>query len=466
MKLAVLCLFALVAVCAAKEGRQLKLMTSITIDLDSEEHTPKTKWAAFKSVFNKVYNTLEKEAKAMEAFAVNDAFIVAHNKEGHSYTVGHNEFSDMTNAEFKETMTGYKTKDSYLRRTKNVDETLNAKFASAPDSVDWSTKGAVTPIKNQGQCGSCWAFSTTGSTEGAYAIASGKLVSLSEQDLVDCDKVDHGCQGGLMDNGFDFIKKNGGIATEECYPYTAADGTCNTKCAPAVTITGHTDVKHMDEKALVAAIAGQPVSVAIEADKPAFQFYKSGVFDNSGCGTQLDHGVLAVGYGTDSGKDYYKVKNSWGATWGDQGYIMIIRNKNMCGISQEPSFPTGAKKASGPAPGPSPGPSPGPPGKTHYGDPFDGPCMSGEVNVTVTGVAGSFCSPECKLGIFCPKDVPAGVTAKPQCALQDQKTQSKYCALICSPSTDELSLRAGDAQCGAKASCKAISGVGLCTYDE
>merc|ERR1719379_428664 len=135
-----------------------------------------------------------------------------------------------------------------------------------------------------------------------------------------------------MDNGFNFIIKNGGIAAESCYPYTAADGTCQKKCPNVVTITGHTDVKHMDEKALVAAIAGQPVSVAIEADKPAFQFYKSGVFDNAGCGTQLDHGVLAVGYGTDSGKDYYKVKNSWGATWGDQVTSDLSATKT-CAVS-------------------------------------------------------------------------------------------------------------------------------------
>merc|ERR1711871_980772 len=143
------------------QARNLKLMASISVDLDSEEVDTKTKWKAWKGKFGKVYKTLEEEAKAMSTFAANDAFVIQHNKEGHSYTVGHNEFSDLTSAEFKEKMTGYKTKDAYLRRKKNVDHSLHAKFASAPSSIDWSQKGAVTPIKNQGQCGSGWAFSTT-----------------------------------------------------------------------------------------------------------------------------------------------------------------------------------------------------------------------------------------------------------------------------------------------------------------
>ena len=167
-----------------------------------------------------------------------------------------------------------------------------------------------------------------------------------------------------MDNAFSFIIQNGGICSESEYPYTAADGSCQ-KCKPVVTITGHEDVPKNDEKSLLVAAAKQPISVAIEADQPSFQFYKSGVFDNSACGTKLDHGVLVVGYGTDSGKDYWKVKNSWGAQWGDQGYIRLIRNKNMCGISLSACYPTGAKAASaGPSPGPAqvhaPGPAPGP----------------------------------------------------------------------------------------------------------
>merc|ERR1719305_1565447 len=160
-----------------------------------------------------------------------------------------------------------------------------------------------------------------------------------------------------MDNAFTYIQGNGGICTEADYPYQGVTGTCTTGCQPAVTITGHTDVPKMDEDALAAAVAIGPVSVAIEADKSAFQFYKSGVFDNAGCGTKLDHGVLAVGYGALNGTDYWKVKNSWGATWGLNGYILLEKGKNPageCGIKMQPSYPVVTGK-----PGPSPpGPSP------------------------------------------------------------------------------------------------------------
>jgi len=224
-------------------------------------------------------------------------------------------------------------------------------YSGAPlaDSVDWTTNGAVTDVKNQGQCGSCWSFSTTGSLEGAWQIKTGQLISLSEQQFVDCDQVDHGCQGGLMDHGFAYAENNA-ICTEDSYPYQAKKGTCQkSSCSTGIPqggVTGYKDVDSDSKEALMEAVQQQPVSIAIEADKSVFQLYKSGVLSGM-CGSTLDHGVLVVGYGTDasSGKDYWKVKNSWGPTWGMEGYILLQRGKpgagsGECGIlSGPPSYP-------------------------------------------------------------------------------------------------------------------------------
>jgi len=274
-------------------------------------------------------------------FKDNVDFIADHNKnhaDALGYTVGINEFADMTNAEFKRTMTGYNA----LQKPK-FEEVLFDESA-APASVDWTTKNAVTPVKNQGQCGSCWAFSTTGSVEGVNAIKSGKLESFSEQQLVSCAGKygNQGCNGGLMDDGFKYIVANGD-SLESSYPYTGKTGKCTqSKIKKAVSITGFSDVKPNNEKQLAAAVAQNPVSVAIEADQSGFQFYKSGVFSGA-CGTKLDHGVLVVGYGKDGGKSYWKVKNSWGSSWGQKGYILMAKDgkkkQGQCGIAMQPSYP-------------------------------------------------------------------------------------------------------------------------------
>merc|ERR1711970_1359671 len=318
-----------------------------------------TAWNAFKTEFKKVYSAVEHAAK-FEVFKANLDFINEHNAESekHGYTVAINQFADMTRQEFKKTMLTYKADQKKANPIKVFDTSAN------PASVDWTTKGAVTPVKNQGQCGSCWAFSTTGSLEGAYQIANGKLLSFSEQELVDCAGSfgNQGCNGGLMDNGFKYVQSKGD-ALESTYSYTGKTGTCSTSktsktALAAKAVTSFNDVTKDSEPQMMAAVAQGPVSIAIEADQSGFQFYKSGVFSGT-CGTKLDHGVLAVGYGTMNGKKYWKVKNSWGATWGQKGYIMLARDIShkggQCGIAMQPSYPTmGATPPSPPSPAPTP----------------------------------------------------------------------------------------------------------------
>lgn len=259
------------------------------------------------------------------------------------FYVGLNKFADLTNTEFRERYTGLNRPLIKLTNPENLfsyDQTQ-----ALPSSVDWRAKGAVTAVKDQGQCGSCWSFSTTGSVEGAWAL-NYSLVSLSEQNLIDCSRRygNMGCNGGLMDNAFKYIIDNKGLDTEESYPYeeTTSYNCRYTSTNMGAKISSYKDVTSGSEGALQNAIAYHgPVSVAIDASNMSFQLYKGGVYYEPRCSsTSLDHGVLAVGYGTGSSGDYWIVKNSWGTSWGDQGYIYMARNKdNNCGIATEASFP-------------------------------------------------------------------------------------------------------------------------------
>jgi hypothetical protein len=268
-------------------------------------------------------------------FKANLELIDTHNNGSSGWKMGVNQFADLTPAEFKSYL-GLRPRDNSYLRSRNVAPLPNVPQAD----IDWQQKGAVTPVKDQAQCGSCWAFSTTGSMEGIVAIKTGTLLSLSEQELVDCagSSGNQGCNGGLMDDAFEWIVQNGGLDSESDYPYHAQDGSCQGKASIA-SISGYEDVPQGNEGDLMTLLQVQPISIAIEADQSSFQYYRSGIFTGP-CGQQLDHGVLLVGAGTENGQNYWRVKNSWGASWGDQGYIRMIRDKNMCGLSNMASYPT------------------------------------------------------------------------------------------------------------------------------
>jgi cathepsin L len=274
----------------------------------------------------------------------NQQFIDEHNRSNKTFFLAMNQFGDLTNAEFNKIYKGLAFDYSTHAAKKIVAEKV-APALNLPADFDWRQKGAVTHVKNQGQCGSCWSFSTTGSTEGANFLKTGRLNSLSEQNLIDCSGSygNNGCNGGLMDYAFEYIINNKGIDTEASYPYQTAQYTCQYNPANSGgSLTSYTDVSSGDENALLNAVATEPTSVAIDASHNSFQFYSGGVYYESACSsTQLDHGVLAVGWGTENGQDYWLVKNSWGADWGLSGYIKMARNRNNnCGIATSASYPT------------------------------------------------------------------------------------------------------------------------------
>ncbi|WOL02088.1 low-temperature-induced cysteine proteinase-like [Canna indica] len=349
-------------------------------------------------VHNKVYKHPAEKVRRFENFLKNLEYVLDHNSRRSSssssqnHAVGLNKFADLSNEEFRAKYMSRIPKSRDMRVNKSGDIGLDWRQESceAPRSLDWRKKGVVTAVKDQGDCGSCWAFSSTGAMEGINAITTGDLISLSEQELVDCDKTNEGCEGGYMDYAFEWVISNGGIDTELNYPYTGKDGKCNIykEETKVVTIDDYQDVKPNDD-AVLCAVVKQPVSVGIDASSLDFQLYTGGIYDGA-CSSNpddIDHAVLIVGYGSQGDIDYWIVKNSWGTSWGMQGYIYIRRNTGLpygvCAINAMASYPT--KQGTSPPPFPSPAVPPPPPSPLAPPPPNPSPVICGDMSYCFSG---------------------------------------------------------------------------------
>ena len=301
--------------------------------------------------YNKTYDNEFNLSTYFTDWGENRNYINQHNSKNNDFELELNAFADIhwskwlgrKGYNFVMATDSLRT-EVFENNDKNVNLEINLDM-NLPSSIDWRKKDVVTSVKNQQQCGSCWAFSAVASMEGQHALQTGKLVNLSESQIVDCDinGSDDGCSGGWMDGAFKYVIAQGGVDTDESYPYDPQDDPCQfNKSNVGAKFSNYKDVKGGEAGLKKAVATIGPISVAIDASNPEFQFYKKGVYYDKTCSsTMLDHGVLVVGYGTTkNGTDYWIVKNSWGADWGDKGYIWMSRNRdNNCGIASKPSYP-------------------------------------------------------------------------------------------------------------------------------
>jgi C1A family cysteine protease len=311
----------------------LVLLASVCSALAFTEAEYQSKFATYVKDFNKHYR-MEDFFFRYAQFKKALDFVTHANQNGDGLaTFAINKFADMTVEEFRNT-------HASMRGVLAAQQPARVSNINLPTpSWDWVAKGAVTPVKDQGQCGSCYSFSATGAMEGAVAIAQKKLISLSESQIVDCSGAfgNEGCSGGLQAWAYTYITNSShGLCSEADYPYVPEDQPCKfTSCKVAANIDHYTVVTTEDDVA--AHIVNQPVAIAIEADQMCFQYFTSGVLtpENCACGASLDHAVLMTGWGTLNSVDYWTVKNSWGASWGDAGYVRIKRGVAMCGLGSK-----------------------------------------------------------------------------------------------------------------------------------
>ncbi|XP_030250777.1 cathepsin S-like isoform X2 [Sparus aurata] len=304
-------------------------------------------WDLWKKTYEKTYQNEVEEVSRRELWEENLMLITKHNLEAsmglHTYELGMNHMGDLTPEEILQSYATYIPPTDIQRAPSPV----GTSSPPVPDTIDWREKGYVTEVKNQGTCGSCWAFSAVGALEGQLFMKTGKLVDLSPQNLLDCSSTskygNHGCNGGYKHKAFQYVIDNQGIDSDASYPYTGQVSKCRYDSRyRAANCSRYYFLPQGDERALKQALATiGPISVAVDSLQYGFKFYKSGVYNDPSCTNKTNHAVLAVGYGTLNGQDYWLVKNSWGRKWGDQGYIRMARNKNdQCGIAMFACYPT------------------------------------------------------------------------------------------------------------------------------